>query len=181
MSLKNIYHELSKHYDAEYYTKLAKSNAMVVPVLIDIISDDYFEFDKRQAEIILENISKTDSELVYPYFDYLCDMVDREENPIFWSMLKIISNLLSCDYLDKWNNKKEIYFNALNSNAISKFSIACSCAVNVVKHKVDDAERVIKVLTQAKEKLFNNNSDFVMIASEIANETLKTIENEVSL
>lgn len=88
MSLKNIYYELSKHYDADYYTKLAKSNAMVVPVLIDIISDEYFEFDKRQAEMILENISQTDSELVYPYFDYLCDMVDREENPIFWSMLK---------------------------------------------------------------------------------------------
>ena len=66
MSLKNIYYELSKHYDADYYTKLAKSNAMVVPVLIDIISDEYFEFDKRQAEMILENISQTDSELVYP-------------------------------------------------------------------------------------------------------------------
>lgn len=181
MSLKNIYHELSKHYDAEYYTKLAKSNAMVVPVLIDIISDDYFEFDKRRAEMILENISKTDSELVYPYFDYLCDMVDREDNPIFWSMLKIISNLLSCDYLDKWNNKKEIYFSALNSNAISKFSIACSCAVNVVKHKVDDAERVRKVLAQAKEKLFDNNSAFAKIAREKADETLKIIENEISL
>ena len=48
MSLKNIYYELSKHYDADYYTKLAKSNAMVVPVLIDIISDEYFEFDKRR-------------------------------------------------------------------------------------------------------------------------------------
>ena len=172
---------MSKHYDADYYTRLAKSNAMLVPVLIDIISDNYFESDKRQAEMILENISKTDSELVYPYFDYLCGMFDREENPIFWSMLKIISNLLSCDYLDKWNSKKEIYFNALNSNAISKFSIACSCAVNVAKHKADDTERIKKTLIKIKEKSFGNNSAFAKIASEIADETLKTIENEISM
>ena len=181
MSLKNIYYELSKHYDADYYTRLAKSEVMLVPVLIDIISDDYFEFDKRQAEKILENISQTNPELVYPYFDYLCDVVDKDENPIFWSILRIISNLLSCDYLDKWKNKKEIYFSALNSNVVAKFSIACGCAANVVKYKVDDAERVKETLTQVKEKSFDNNYPFAKIASEKADETLKIIKNEISL
>lgn len=181
MSLKNIYYELSKHYDADYYVKLAESEVMVVPVLIDIISDNCIKFDKVHAENILEKISSMNPELVYPYFDILCDIVDREDNPIFWSLLRIISNLLTCDYLDKWNNIKEIYFSALSSNVIAKFSIACSCTENIVKHKVDDAERVKKILLKVKEKSFDNNPAFGKIANEKAAETLKLIKNEILL
>lgn len=181
MSLKNIYYALSKHYSVDYYTKLAKTDAMLVPVLIDIISDNYFEFDKRKAENILESISRTNPELVYPYFDYLCDITVRDENLIFWNILMVISNLLSCDYLNKWENRKEVYFSALNSDIIAKFSIACNCAVNVVKHKYNDAKRVKKILLKVREKSSYSDSPFAKVAGEKADETLKTIENDVLL
>lgn len=144
MSLEKIYFELSKDMEDEYYAELAKTEVMLIPVIIDSIHENPAKAYRAQA--LLDKISEESPKLVYPYFDYIVDIIGLSESVITWNVWKIIANLLSCDFDNKWNSAKDKYFSALKSNSIVEFSIACDCAEKIVLNKPDDKDNIIDIL-----------------------------------
>ena len=74
MSLQNIYFELSKEMDDEYYTELARTEVLLIPVIIDKIYEN--PVNSFYAEGLLEKISKVLPKLVYPYFSYIAEILN---------------------------------------------------------------------------------------------------------
>lgn len=58
MNLIQIYGELSKNEDNEYYVELSKDEVLVIPVIIEIAQDGSYSERKKSASI-LEKISKS--------------------------------------------------------------------------------------------------------------------------
>lgn len=166
MRLENIYFELSKDMDDEYYIELAEKDILVVPVLIDIMLSD----NSQWAQSLLEKISENNPRLVYPYFEYITDKINDCETFLMWNIWKLISNILVCDYNNCWNKVKDDYIKALNSTQISEFSIACDCAKKIIKAKPDDLEEILKVLVDATKREFLIDGVISVTCSKVARE-----------
>ena len=144
MSLQNIYFELSKEMDDEYYTELARTEVLLIPVIIDKIYEN--PVNSFYAEGLLEKISKVLPKLVYPYFSYIAEILNLADSVNTWNVWRIIANLISCDIDNVWDSVREKYFSALKSNSVVEFSIACDCAEKVVASKPNDKDAIIDIL-----------------------------------
>lgn len=178
MSLETVYNELSKNLDDSYYIKLAEKEVMLIPVIIDTIQNNNNIQYGQWAEALLERISEKTPDLVYPYLTYIADELPKVSF-VSWNIWKIISNLLSCDYQNKWHSIREKYYQALNSEKIAEFSIACDCAEKIVLNKPQEKDNILSVLKNMDNRVFKiagkPSDGCLKVAKEKALETLEKL------
>ena len=166
MRLENIYFELSKDMDDEYYIELAEKNILIVPVIVDIMLSE----NSHWAQSLLEKISEKNPWLIYPYFEYITDKINECETFLVWNIWKLVSNILVCDCRNLWNKVKNDYIKALSSVQIAEFSIACDCAEKIIKAKPDDVEEILAVLVDATKREFTIDGVVSVPCSNVARE-----------
>lgn len=152
MSLDKIYQEISKNMDDEYYIALAENDVMIVPVIIDILISN--RKASHIAQRLLEKISAKNPLIVYPYAEYIMQGIEKSSSFTKWNNWKIITNLLDCDYLNLWSKIKLNYLDALRSDQIAEFSIACDCVLKVITAKPDDREEIMEILNNVASRKF---------------------------
>ncbi len=152
MRIDRIYFEFSQNMEDEYYIKLAETEVMVVPVLVDMLISS--KKSSGYAQKLLEKISVENPLLVYPYTEYIMQGITNKSNFTKWNNWKIITNLLSCDYLNLWSKIKPDYINALNSDQITEFSITCDCVPKVISAKPEDREEILAILKSVESREF---------------------------
>lgn len=179
MNLQRVYLELSKDMEDEHYTELAKTEVLLIPVIIDIIHEN--SSNSYWAENLLEKISEKLPKLVYPYFGYIADVLNQKDSLVSRNIWRVISNLLSCDCENNWKSIKEKYFSALNSESVVAFSIACDCVEKVVTYKPEDKALIIDILKDIQLHKFvvagEISSESNAVAAEKANAVLGIILN----
>lgn len=168
MSIEKVYYELSKGLDDEYYVELASKNVMLVPVLIDFITSEH-SFTQK-SESLLEKISEKYPLVIYPYFNYIADIIISNNDLSSFCAWKIIANILEVDSLNLWDNIKENYFTALNSENITEFSISCDCAPKIISAKPLDKEEIVKILADTQNRSFSAGGQVSEVCRKIAME-----------
>ena len=153
MNLEKLYTEVSAKKEDSYYVELSKKEVLAVPLLIDIMLDDSTS-NSRWAEKLLEKISAECPRIVYPYFQYILQMFEKSDSFSVWNVWKIISNLLVCDSENYWKDVHEKYLDALKSDQITEFSIACDCAYKVASSKPDETSCIVKILNDVGQRKF---------------------------
>lgn len=173
MSLEKVYFEFSKGYNDNYYVELAQTEVLVVPIIIDSICDNLSNC--RRSERVLEKISKNNPRIVYPYYEYILRLFDSKDRFISWNTWKIITNILSCDTENIWNNLRQKFFEALSSNLIAEFSIACDCVENILKYKPEDKNKIFEILENVSTRDFMFENDPSPTCSAVAEEKVKIL------
>lgn len=69
-------------------------------------------------------------------------MLDRYDNFTAWNTWRIIANLLIVDYLEMWEEIKDKYFAAFNSENIAEILVVVSTAKFIIKYKPKDKEKI---------------------------------------
>ena len=93
-------------------------------------------------KIYLSTLSEQTPLLVYPYFQYIIQALDRYDNFTAWNTWRIIANLLIVDYLEMWEEIKDKYFAAFNSENIAEILVVVSTAKFIIKYKPKDKEKI---------------------------------------
>ena len=167
MGLERIYFELKKREDDEYYIELAQKDVLFIPVITDIMLNNSNSISVW-AQMILEKISEKNPLIVYPYIGYISELIDRKTIFNSWSVWKIISNLLVCDYQNYWDSIKSKYFDSLKSERIAEFSIACECACKIISAKPDEEKPITDILKDMDNRNFYINENISPKSSEVA-------------
>lgn len=68
-------------------------------------------------------------------------MTDND-NFTAWNTWRIIANLLIVDYLEMWEEIKDKYFAAFNSENIAEILVVVSTAKFIIKYKPKDKEKI---------------------------------------
>ncbi len=86
-----------------------------VPMLIDIMGSDRSSV-KFACEKAIRTLSETRTELVYPYFDKLAELLSCDNNFIRWGAIRTIANLASADGGNRYVGIHEKYFSLVRSD-----------------------------------------------------------------
>lgn len=173
MNFEKIYAEFSKGMNDEYYVDLAFKEVLVVPLLVDImLSDD--SSNSRWSENLLEKISAECPRIVYPYFDFISHALTKNNSLTSWNVWKIITNILVCDAENLWDKVKDKYFDALKSDSIAEFSIACDCAVKIAQAKPEAEAEIEKIMKNIDSRQF-------LVADEISETSLNVAKEKAEL
>ena len=179
MGLEKIYFELKKREDDEYYIELAQKDVLFVPVITDIMLNNSNSISVW-AQMILEKISEKNPLIVYPYIGYISEIIDRKTIFNSWSVWKIITNLLVCDYQNYWDNLKSKYYASLKSERIAEFSIACECACKIISAKPDEEKPITDILKDMDNRNFYINEILSPKSSEVAKNKAQEVLNLLS-
>ena len=179
MGLERIYFELKKREDDEYYIELAQKDVLFIPVITDIMLNNSNSISVW-AQMILEKISEKNPLIVYPYIGYISEIIDRKTIFNSWSVWKIITNLLVCDYQNYWDNLKSKYYASLQSERIAEFSIACECACKIISAKPDEEKPIINILKDMDNRNFYINENLSQKSSEVAKNKAQEVLNLLS-
>lgn len=178
MSIDRIYAELQKMNTDEHYIELAKTDVLFIPVIIDIMLDKISPLS-LWAESLLEKISSDNPLIVYPYIGYISSALDKSSSFNNWNVWKIIANILECDYRNQWELLRAKYFNSLNSERITEFSISCDCAVKIISAKPNEKDAIVGVLKDIDSRKFyigdTLSPECCAVAKEKSEEVLKTL------
>lgn len=96
MNINEVYLRIIETENDIDVVKLAKKEVMVIPILINAMLDE----NNCRAQNILIDLSEQTPLLVYPYFQYIIQALDRYDNFTAWNTWRIIANLLIVDYLE---------------------------------------------------------------------------------
>ena len=177
MSLDNIYYELSFNHDDDYYIALAEKEVLFVPVLVDFMVDN--SSNRKWAQLIFEKISKTNPDLVYPYFNNIMALIEKNRKFHSWSLWKIISNIVTRDYLNRWEFAEPLYIKSLSSDNLIEFSVACECAENIIKSKPDRSDKIFEILKSVDSRTFIVNGKASPTGGLIAKEKVEQLINKL--
>lgn len=172
MIIQNIYDDILQDMDDDYYVELAEREVMAIPVLIDTmlgISPVY----AGRAQEILETISLAKPKLLYPFFDYLERALDSSNLFLAWNTWKIIANLVHIDSEDKWERVSKRFFDALNSENISEFSITCECAQKVIEGKPSQGEKILAIFRNIDSRVFKISGEVSEASKHVAKEKVQ--------
>lgn len=150
MNINEVYLKIIKTENDSDLIELAKNEVMAIPVLINTMLDE----NNYRAENILIGLSEQTPLLLYPYFSYIVRLLDKCDNFVSWNVWQIIANLLIVDYLEMWEDVKDKYFNAFESNNIAEILVLISTAKTVVKFKPDDKDKIFALLENCKNNKF---------------------------
>ena len=173
MSIENIYYELSFNHDDDYYIALAEKEVLFVPVLVGFMVDNLS--NRKWAQETLEKISKANPDLVYPYFNSIMALIEKNQKFLSWSLWKIISNIVARDYLNRWESVEPLYIEALLSDELIEFSIACECAENIIKSKPESSEKIFEILKSVPLRNFMVNGELSPAGNLIAKEKVERL------
>ena len=175
MNIENIYYELSQARSDKYYIELAGKEVMLIPVLIDILNDSN-SLNVSRAVRLIEKISVVYPRLVYPYFHFIAKLFDNKGCLNIWTVWKIIANVLKYDMDNLWEEVREKYYSALNSQHLAEFSIACDCAKSIIDAKPEEKDKIFEILNSVDTRSFAIAGEVSvqcgLVAVEKANETL---------
>lgn len=104
MNINEVYLRIIETENDSDVVKLAKKEVMVIPILINAMLDE----NNCRAQNILIDLSEQTPLLVYPYFQYIIQALDRYDNFTAWNTWRIIANLLIVDYLEICGKKLKI-------------------------------------------------------------------------
>lgn len=138
MNINEVYLRIIETENDSDVVKLAKKEIMVIPILINAMLDE----NNCRAQNILIDLSEQTPLLVYPYFQYIIQALDRYDNFTAWNTWRIIANLLIVDYLEMWEEIKDKYFAAFNSENIAEILVVVSTAKFIIKYKPKDKEKI---------------------------------------
>lgn len=138
MNINEVYLRIIETENDSDVVKLAKKEVMVIPILINAMLDE----NNCRAQNILIDLSEQTPLLVYPYFQYIIQALDRYDNFTAWNTWRIIANLLIVDYLEMWEEIKDKYFAAFNSENIAEILVVVSTAKFIIKYKPKDKEKI---------------------------------------
>ena len=141
MNINEVYLRIIETENDSDVVKLAKKEVMVIPILINAMLDE----NNCRAQNILIDLSEQTPLLVYPYFQYIIQALDRYDNFTAWNTWRIIANLLIVDYLELWEEIKDKYFAAFNSENIAEILVVVSTAKFIIKYKPTDKEKRLYV------------------------------------
>ena len=147
MNINEVYLRIIETENDSDVVKLAKKEVMVIPILINAMLDE----NNCRAQNILIDLSEQTPLLVYPYFQYIIQALDRYDNFTAWNTWRIIANLLIVDYLEMWEEIKDKYFAAFNITIL-----ASECVNNEFKICNEPAPHLNTVAKQAVDEFFNN-------------------------
>ena len=101
MNINEVYLRIIETENDSDVVKLAKKEVMVIPILINAMLDE----NNCRAQNILIDLSEQTPLLVYPYFQYIIQALDRYDNFTAWNTWRIIANLLRF-FVNSWGNPK---------------------------------------------------------------------------
>lgn len=169
MKIEQIYQEFEQGFENEYYAQLAKEEIMTVPALIEVFLDDDTA-NARWAEQVLECVCSENPKLVYPFFEFIAKGLENSNSFLAWSTWKVLARLLCVDADNKFELVKERFYNALCSENLSEFSIACDCAEFVFCNKPDEQEKLLDIMKKSSERKFFLGDTELKNSGEIAEE-----------
>lgn len=177
MNLIQIYGELSKNEDNEYYVELSKDEVLVIPVIIEIAQDGSYSERKKSASI-LEKISKSQPYQLAVFAQYIIKAISENSDFSSWCLWKSIENIF--DLLDAGIVENE-YISALNSNVLGEFSIACDCAEKYVLSYPNSKEQIIGILKSVQNRNFIVEGEISTVCSQIAAQKAKLVLDKIYL
>ena len=179
MNINEIYLQIINTQDDNELVELAKKEVMVIPVLINAMLDSA---DCRAENVLIE-LSEQTPLLVYPYFQYIAQAIDRYNNFTAWNSWRIIANLLIVDYLEMWEDINYKYFKAFSSENIAEILVLISTAKSVAEYKPNDREHILKLVeacTSNNFKICGEPAPHInAVANQAVNEFFKDIDFEI--
>lgn len=129
MNLYDIYLTLSEGYTVDEYIKISNHEVLLVPVLIEELSNGDYNQRMRVCSI-LDAISIYYPRRISPFAEYLISAADKFDDFAQWRVLKIVTNII--EYIPEYaEGVAELFIKAFNSCNIGRFSIACDCMLKI--------------------------------------------------
>ena len=173
MNLEKIYIELSRKEKDDYYIELAQREVLVVPLLVEFMLDNQ-DTSSRWAQNLLEKISETKPMTVYPYFDYISTVFEKNKGINAWNCWRIIANILPVDISGYWDTIREKYILALSSDMITEFLIALSVADKIIDAKSADREIILSTIQKSRVKNYTVCGEISESSRKIADEAVNS-------
>ena len=113
---------------------------------LSLIRDLIYGISSAEAAVkfkcakVLREVSKTKPELLYPYFDFFCTLLDNPNNIIKWNAIDILGNLVEIDTERKFEQIFDKYYALLNEGSLITAGHVVDNSGNIakVKHKLRD-------------------------------------------
>lgn len=179
MNLQRIFREFSENKEEGYYVELAKSEVLVVPVLVELLNEGSYS-ERMRAEALLEKISEKYPKTVYPFFNYIVQALDKSEDLICWSVWKIIVNIIEIDSENLWDVVEDKFVKALSSDKIAEFSIVCDCVLRIINAIPGKKEKITGILKCVKDRQFMVLGEISQSCNAVAVEKVKLLFDELS-
>lgn len=174
-----IYEVFYENYTDEYYVNLSNDEILTIPVLIEIMGNGSYN-QRIKACGIIEKIIKNNPERLYPFAEYLFKAVKKYDDFPQWCILKVISNIIdgTTDYAECL---LELLVEALTSDNIGKFSIACDCVLILSENYPSVKELFTAATADVAERNFKIGKEVSESCRNVALQKIETVNVELSL
>jgi len=140
---------LDKKPDINDFIKKTQINPETIPILHEITDMDNGTA-RYYSEKIIRRISEMNPLLQYPYFSDIANMIKCENSFIRWGAIITISNLVSADDANKFDEIYEEYFSLINSASMITAGNVIGCSWKIVLkyplYEEDITNRLLKVV-----------------------------------
>ena len=169
MDLNQLDLELRKGYHNDYYYDLAKSELLLIPMLIhDFITDH--RYDDGISTYVLGKFCLESPQIIYPFFDYLVKALYSKFNVYRWSVLKMLINTLECDDGSEWKQIEDKYFEMIMSDNFTDFNNSFACVNKVIERFPQYKDKIYNILHTIDERKFYCNGECVEELTSLATE-----------
>lgn len=179
MSIENILFELGCNHNDKHYIDLAKKEILLVPVIIDLLSESK-EGSRKRLFVLLEKIALDNPTSVYPFFNYIFNLTQSKEPALRGYAWHILAGLSRCDFQNKWEQIFDKFEKLLETSSIADFSVACGCAAEIAQNKTVFRDRIINSLSNVENRSFylgdSANEACKLIAVQKATDVLQSLE-----
>lgn len=167
MKINDIIVVFSENKSDEYYVELSAKEILLVPVLIQFLTDGNF-YERIKASEILDKISAKYPLQIQPFVSYILIALDKNNDLASWGIWKILSRLK--EEIIKNDEICDRFIAALYSEKIAEFSILCDCAERFVQAKPELDEKIKFVFSKIDEREFSPDNAYADASMKIAKE-----------
>jgi hypothetical protein len=129
-----------------------------IPMLIDALKTE--ESAKKFAyEKALRFVSERQPALIYPYFDFLCSLLDHKNNFLKWGAIMTVANLTAVDAENKFEAIFQKYFAPIQGPTMITAGNIIGSSVAIVSSKPDLIHKITReILGVEKAEYLIDNS-----------------------
>jgi hypothetical protein len=134
---------------AEQLIKDSKPIATLVAALETEKNSKKFAYEK-----VLRFVSAKQPELIYPYFDFFCRLLDHENNFLKWGAIITIANLTAADTPKRFEVIFQKYFGPISGPAMITAANIIGSSVTITQAKPELADAIKREILKVEKAKF---------------------------
>lgn len=159
MNEPNLVSELRKKgADLEKITGSAIDNPDLISELVDILKTEKGAI-KYGCEKVIRLVSERKPVLIYPYFDFIEEMLDSDNSFLKWGAILTIANLACVDSENRFEKIFEKYYTPIQGPALVTAANIIGGSVKIVLAKPGLSEKIVMEILKVEKGQYINKGE----------------------